>query len=83
MSAFLAIRFIFVLLGANQANGFVDFIYRISYPLASPFFGIFNYHTSYGESRVEIASLIGIIVYMLAGLIITKLLTINRPRTNL
>lgn len=72
----LAIRFVFILLGANTANGFVNFIYNISYPFARPFFGIFSYHIHYGVSRVEIASLIGIVIYLLVAYLIGRLLNI-------
>jgi len=77
----LGIRFFFILFGANPANGFVNFIYSISYPLARPFFGIFNYKIDYGVSRVEIASLVAIAIYAIAAYLITRLLTIHRDQT--
>lgn len=75
---FLTLRFIFILFGANSSNGFVSFIYDISYPLARPFFGIFGYNVHYGVSRVEIASLIAIGIYTLVGYILVRLLTFSR-----
>jgi hypothetical protein len=77
----LAIRFIFILLGASSANGFVSFIYSISAPLARPFFGIFGYSLHYGIARFEAASLVAIAIYGIAGYLIGRLLTINRPQT--
>jgi uncharacterized protein YggT (Ycf19 family) len=74
----LAIRFFFILFAANPLNGFVNFIYQLSYPLARPFFGIFNYHIKYGISRVEFASLIAIVIYGIIAYIITRLLTIEK-----
>ena len=77
----LAIRFLLILFAAISANGFVNFIYTISYPLARPFFGIFNYQIHYGVSRVEFASLVGIAIYSIVAYLIAKILTINHPQT--
>lgn len=74
----LSLRFIFILFGANASNGFVNFIYNISYPFARPFFGIFNYSVHYGVNRVEAASLIAIVVYTIIGYILVRLLTISQ-----
>jgi len=41
----LGFRLGFLLAGANASNGFVDFIYDISDPLAEPFQGIFANET--------------------------------------
>lgn len=79
--AFLALRFIFVLLGANRGNGFVDFIYAFSRPFAAPFFGIFNYDFGYGVSRVKVSTLIAIAIYALVAWGIARLLTIRHPET--
>lgn len=76
----LAFRFVFILLGANPANGFVNFIYTISYPFAAPFFGIFSYNIHYGVSRVEFASLVGIAVYAVIGYILARLFTLRHAR---
>jgi uncharacterized protein YggT (Ycf19 family) len=81
VATLLAIRFLLILFAANSANGFVNFIYTISYPLARPFFGIFNYQIHYGVSRVEFASLVGIAIYSIVAYLITKVLTINHPQT--
>ena len=59
----LALRFVLVLLGANAANGFVDFIYSLSYPLVAPFFGIFNYQENFAGARIEWSTLLAIVVY--------------------
>ncbi len=63
--ALLGIRFVLMLLGANQNNGFVDFIYTASRPFAAPFFGMFNYQERFGVSRFEYETLIAIVVYAL------------------
>src|ERR1017187_1887801 len=77
----LAFRFVFILLGANPANGFANFIYTTSHPFAAPFFGIFGYNIKYGISRVELASLVAMVVYALVAFGISRLLTIRQSQT--
>ncbi|HET9098393.1 MAG TPA: hypothetical protein VFN51_02135 [Candidatus Saccharimonadales bacterium] len=79
--ALLAFRFVFVLLGANSGNGFVDFIYNVSHPFAAPFFGIFSYNVRYGVSRFEFSSLVAMAVYALIAYGLARLVTIRNPRT--
>lgn len=76
----LAFRFVFIMLGANQGNGFVDFIYSVSHPFAAPFFGILGYEQTLGDARVEISTLIAMVVYSVVAYGIVKLLTIRQPR---
>lgn len=78
----LALRLILQLLGANQDNGFVDFIYAISGVFAAPFFGMFSYTPSYGVSYFEVSTLVAILIYALIGWGISKLFTINSNRTD-
>lgn len=73
----LAIRLVFILLGANQGNAFVDFIYSVTYPLVMPFFGIFNYDLEYGVSAFELATVVAMVVYALVAAGIANLLTIK------
>lgn len=77
----LALRFLFVLLGANQGNGFVSLIYTLSYPFAAPFFGIFSDRTTYGIARLETSTLVGIAIYSLIAWGIARLVTIRHPHT--
>ena len=78
--ALLAFRFVLVLLGANPANSFANFIYTTSHPLAAPFFGIFGYSLRYGVSKVELSTLVAMAVYALVAYGITRLLTIGQSR---
>lgn len=73
----LALRFALVLLGANSANAFAQFIYTLSYPFAAPFFGLFGYDLQYGVSRVELSTLVAMAVYALLAFGIARLLTIR------
>lgn len=76
--ALLALRFILRVLGADPNNGFADFIYTLSYPLAAPFFGLFNYNVDLTTGRFEFETLIGIVIYALLAWLIAKLVTIGR-----
>jgi uncharacterized protein YggT (Ycf19 family) len=74
----LAFRFALVLMGANPANGFANFIYTVSHPFAAPFFGLFGYSLRYGVSRVELSTLVAIAVYALVAFGIARLVTIRQ-----
>lgn len=74
----IVLRFLMVLLGASEGNAIIDALYSITQPLVMPFFGIFNYDVSYGQSQVEFASLVAMLAYWLVGIGILKLITIKR-----
>jgi len=76
----LALRVLLSLLGANRDNGFADFIYGVTYPFAAPFFGLFGYDVQYGVSRLEIETIVAIVVYAGIMALLARLVTINRPR---
>ena len=80
INVILAIRFVFVLLGANAANGLADFVYTVSQPLVSPFFNLFNYQYIDDGARFEVFTLVAIVVYTLIGWGIAKLVTITQDR---
>lgn len=77
--ALLALRFVFLLLGANQDAAFVQFIYSISAIFNAPFVGIFGEPT-YGSSFFESSSLVAIVIYALVTLGIGRLFTLGQPR---
>ena len=79
--ALLALRLILQLLGANQGNAFVDFVYGISGIFAAPFFGMFSYTPTYGVSYFEVSTLVAILIYSLIGWGIAKLFTLNSTHT--
>lgn len=78
--AFLLFRTALLLLAANQGSGFVDFVYGVGGFFASPFYGIFSYQPSYGQSTFEISSVVAIIVYTLVAMGIAKLFTLTSSR---
>ena len=59
----LGLRFLLTLLGANPGNQFANFIYQTSEPLVRPFFGLFNYEPSLGQSHLELSTLVALVVY--------------------
>lgn len=79
ISILLAFRFVLALLGANPASAFAHFIYNVTTPLVSPFFGLFGYTPTYGVSRLEVFTLVAIAVYALVAWGLVKLVTIARP----
>lgn len=78
----LALRLVFRLLGANPANGLVDWVYSASRPFVEPFYGIFSNDITVTTGRFEIETLIALIVYgVIASLIIRLVLVPRRHRT--
>ena len=77
--AILALRFILQLLGANQGNGFVDFVYGLSSIFVAPFYGIFGEPT-FGQSQFETSTLVAIIIYALLMVGIAKPIALASPR---
>lgn len=68
LEAFLVLRLIFKLLGANAGSGFVSFIYAVSGFFVAPFTAIFPVATGEGvttTSILEPAVIIAMIIYAL------------------
>jgi hypothetical protein len=78
LEAILGLRVVLSLLGANQANSFAHMVYAVSYPLVAPFFGLFGYQFQAGVSRLEIETIVAMVVYAILGWIIVKLVNIGR-----
>jgi hypothetical protein len=72
IEALIAIRVILKLIGANAANGFVNFIYGFSDFFVKPFLGIVSDPTS-GKSILEVNSLIAMLVYLVLGWVVIRL----------
>jgi len=75
--ALLALRLVLLLLAANQGAPFVDFVYGLSGIFAWPFYGIFSYQPSYGQSTFEISTVVAIIVYALIAMALARLFTLT------
>lgn len=78
--AFIALRFILLLLGANEGNGFVDLVYGISGVFVAPFYGIFGNTPQFGASIIDVSSIVAIIVYTLIAWAISSLVTLGSRR---
>ena len=76
----LVLRLVLLLLGANDNNAFVGFVYALSGVFAWPFYGIFSYQPAYGQSVLEVSSLVAIAVYALVGWGVSKLFTLSSAR---
>jgi len=74
----VGMRFIFLLVGANPSNGFVDWIYNISAPLVAPFAGILGTSSTaitqgaVAQSVFDWTSLVALLVYGILGAIIVR-----------
>lgn len=75
IEALIGLRIVLRLLGANEANGFVDFIYNLSWVFVSPFQGIVSDPASEGNV-LEINSVIAAIVYLIAAWVIMRLIAL-------
>lgn len=82
IAVLLLMRIVLLLMAANQGSGFVDFIYGLSGFFAAPFYGIFSYQPSYGQSVFEVSSVVAVVVYALAGTAVAKLFTLTSSRSD-
>ena len=65
LEVILLLRFIFRLLGANQDNAFIMFLYNLSHVFVIAFNGIFNDQTLGRNGVFEISTLVAMVVYAL------------------
>lgn len=66
LEVILLLRFLFKLLGANEGNSFVMFLYNLSYVFVAPFEGIFT-DPHVGRVVFEITTLIAMLIYALVA----------------
>ena len=66
INVLLVMRFVLLLLGANEVSSFVNLIYGLSGAFVLPFRGIFA-EPDLGASVIEWAALVGIVVYSLVA----------------
>ncbi len=65
LEVILVLRLLFRLLGANQGNGFISFLYGLSHIFVGAFNGIFNDQTIGSRGVFEVSTLIAMLVYAL------------------
>src|ERR1700687_2747011 len=68
----ILIRFVLKALGANASAGFAQFIYGVTAPLVTPFYGLFGTPSAQG-SVLEVHSIVALIVYALLAWLIVRL----------
>jgi hypothetical protein len=77
----LALRFFFLLLGANSGNGFVSFIYGLTAPFMAPFYGIFGSTPTGIIGTFDPGTLVAFVVYGVIAWALVRLVAAssNRP----
>lgn len=75
----LTFRVILKMLGANSSSGFVNIIYALSNPLATPFRGIFNITAVTPGAYFEWSTLVAMIVYLIVAYGLVQLMQIVKP----
>jgi hypothetical protein len=65
LEVILGLRLLFRLLGANQDNGFISFLYGLSHIFVGAFNGIFNDQTIGSRGVFEVSTIIAMLVYAL------------------
>lgn len=73
ITAMLGFRFLLNLFGANPSAGFSQFVAAVTQPLVMPFQALFN-SPAFGQSMIDSASLVGLVVYPVIGYGIVALL---------
>lgn len=82
--AVVALRIVFVLLGANAANGLVDTVYGLSAPFVAPFAGIFGAtEAGLAQSRIDVPAIVALLVYGLLAALINGAVGYNHRRATL
>ena len=76
VEAFLALRFILKLFGANAANGFVSWVYEMSGVLLDPFRGIFPIKVFENNFVFEFSTLFAMLMYGVAAILLMSLLDV-------
>ena len=80
LEALIGVRVILMLIGANPANPFAAFVYQLSELFLWPFRNLIV-NPAFGNSVLEITSLIAMIVYPLIGWAIVRLIWVLFYRT--
>lgn len=80
LEALIGVRVILMLIGANPANPFAAFVYQLSELFLWPFRNLIA-NPAFGNSVLEITSLIAMIVYPLIGWAIVRLIWVLFYRT--
>lgn len=77
--AFLGLRFVLKLFGANPLNAFVGWVYDNTAVLLEPFRGIFANETIGRHYILEFNTLFAIVIYALLGMFLLMLVDLLTP----
>lgn len=83
LEVLLALRFLFMLLGANPRSGFSSFLYAVTGIFIAPFAGIFNPVSTTGlaaQSVFDPATIVAMLIYALAAWGVVKLLWVKASK---
>ena len=75
----LGLRFLLKLFGANDSNGFVDWVYEMSGALLEPFRGIFPTKVFENQYVFEFSTLFAMLMYAIGALLLMCLITAVTP----
>lgn len=75
VSIFLLGRIILKLLSANPTTPFVNWVYRSSDQLLSPFAGMFSSLSVGGVGVLDMVAVVGLLVYLVIGYLVISLIT--------
>lgn len=75
----LGLRFLLKLFGANDNNGFVDWVYEMSGALLEPFRGIFPSKVFENQYVFEFSTLFAMLMYAIGALLLMWLITAVTP----
>ena len=67
IEATLALRLIFKLFGAKPTNAFINLLYQFTGIFSSPFEGIFGGNPMFGRFELDIASIVGMVIFAILG----------------
>lgn len=74
VQGFLGLRFLLKLFGANDNNGFVNWVYEMSSVLLDPFRGIFPAKVFENRYVFEFTTLFSMLMYAIIGLLLVYLI---------
>lgn len=79
IGAFLLLRFVLKLFGANDGNAFVNWWYEMSGVLLDPFRGVFPTEVYENQYVLEFSTLFALLVYGLIYLLVVALINAITP----
>lgn len=79
VEAFLALRFLLKLFGANSTVAFVNWVYNMSAALLQPFRGIFPTTVVQNRYVLEFSTIFAMVVYAIIALILIWVINLVSP----